>query len=56
MERTNPVHYLIRFLVFMMALMLVIALIIAVSGQKPSSESQGTSPEIEWVRYEVSPH
>ncbi len=57
MERTNPLHYMIRFLVFMIATMLVIGLIIAGCTNKPSTEDRGARPpKNELVRYENGYH
>ncbi len=53
MERTNPLHYMIRFLVFMAAIMLVIGLVIAGCTNKPSTEDRGARPRNELVRYEI---
>jgi hypothetical protein len=52
MDRTNPLHYMIRFLVFMVATMLVIGLIIAGCTNKPSTEDRGAPPKNELVRHE----
>jgi hypothetical protein len=50
--RTNPIHYLIRFMVFIIACMLVIALIVAVCNARKSSGEQGIKTDSHEIRYE----
>ena len=50
--RTNPIHYLVRLMVFMIACMLVIALIVAVCNARKSSSQQGIKTGSHAIRYE----
>lgn len=52
-ERTNPIHYVIRFLVFMIASLLVVALIVAGCSQGKSSENNGSEPNKSWDQFET---
>jgi hypothetical protein len=50
--RTNPVHYLIRFTVFIIACTLIVALIIAVCNARRDSSESGARARVHSLIYE----